>query len=96
MPSDRIGPPSDSWVRLVETSPDLLTALYHLIDEYGLAGVRKTLDAISEDYGHATMADPATEPPSDCPCHICGNDPERMEYCSAWHPEMHPPETTDG
>lgn len=37
----------------------------------------------------------ADEPQDDPPCHICGNDPEAMKFCSAWHPEMHPESEED-
>jgi hypothetical protein len=43
--------------RLAATSPDLLTALYALIDNYGLLGVQRTLTAIVNDYGQEPTDD---------------------------------------
>ena len=33
----------------------------------------------------------ANEPPFNSRCHICGDDPERMPFCSAPHGRIEPP-----
>lgn len=94
--------PSRDWQKDMFTYTELLTIwdglnmlpvnseIHHAGEKVSVEDLKKKVESLAYTLYPDTPAPTAAK--EDEPCHICGNDPAKMMFCSAVHPTPAPKE----